>query len=225
MQEKIQHILRLLCGGSIIFAMGACINKPTTTNSFGTVIIVNGPSAVGKSSIIRTFQAKQDRLWICAGIDNLYASVMPPKFFLEDTPEHHAVMKVTTSQTTEGPIITVAFGPEGQKVIKGMNRAIAAYAHAGNNVIVDYIQSDPAWVADLKAALCDVKVIWVGVTASLASIQQREKNRNDSPQGVALSHYHTVHQGITYDLMLDTDKLTPDRSADEIIEYLRKNKI
>jgi chloramphenicol 3-O phosphotransferase len=105
-----------------------------------------------------------------------------------------------------------------------MHRAIAAYAQSGNNVIVDYIKYEQPWVADLKNALKGIKVVWVGVTASLESVQQREKMRGTSPEGHARSHYHTVHQDMNYDLMLDTDNLRPEQSADKIIEFIQKHK-
>jgi chloramphenicol 3-O phosphotransferase len=214
---------RYVCAVAMILFMSACETKKDFEKS-GTVIILNGPSSSGKSSIIKAFQAKRDTLWICAGIDNLYASVIPQKFFLEDTPEHYAVMKVSKSETKEGPVINMTFGTEGQKIFKGMNRAIAAYARVGNNVIVDYIQHDPIWIYDLKEALNGINVIWVGVTASLETIQQREKNRGDTPQGIALGHYHTVHQGMSYDLMIDTNALTPEQAADEITKFLEAKK-
>jgi chloramphenicol 3-O phosphotransferase len=187
----------------------------------GTVIILNGPSSVGKSSIIKAFQAKQNKLWLSMGIDSFFVAVLPPKVYLEDKPEHRLVMHGVASEDAEGKLFTLNVGPEGEKVIKGMHRAIAAYANAGNNVIVDYIQYDPAWTVDLKEALRGVKVVWVGVTAKLESIQQREKKRGTSPEGHARSHYHTVHQGMKYDVMLDTDVLTPEQAAEKIITSVK----
>ncbi|MFA6263688.1 MAG: hypothetical protein WCW33_04340 [Candidatus Babeliales bacterium] len=218
LMASIKHLMYGTSLMTVILLMGACMNKTASTTS-GTVIILNGPSSVGKTSIIKAFQAKQPTPWLGTGIDHLYIGVIPPHW-LDDKPEHHAIMTTTTVSDQEGPIVTAVFGPEGQKVIKGMHRAIAAYAHAGNNVIVDYIQYDPAWITDLKEALHGVKTIWVGVTASLASIQQREKKRGTSPEGHARSHYHTVHQGMTYDLMINTDSSMPEQSANQIIKFL-----
>ena len=188
-------------------------------NHIGTVIILNGPSSVGKSSIIKAFQAKQNTPWLGTGIDHLYVGVIPLNW-LDDKPEHHAIMTTATTEDEAGPTVTAVFGPGGENVIRGMHRSIAAYAHAGNNQIVDYIKYENAWLEDLQNVLRGINVIWVGVKASLESIEQREKTRGTSPVGHARSHYDTVHEGMNYDLILDTDSLTSEQAADEIIKFM-----
>jgi chloramphenicol 3-O phosphotransferase len=197
------------------------MNKKEVDEKYGKVIILNGPSSVGKSSIIKAFQLKQTTPWLGTGIDHLYVGVIPLNW-LDDKPEHRAIMSIETLQDQNGhKIVKAVFGPEGEKVIKGMHRAIAAYAHAGNNLIIDYIKYEQDWLADLQEVLKDIKVIWVGVTASLESIEQREKKRATSPEGHARSHYDTVNGGINYDLILNTDSLTSEQAADEIIKFVK----
>lgn len=205
-----------------IMMLSGCSNhKPEAT---GSVIILNGPSAVGKSSIIKAFQAKQQRPWLSIGIDNFFVGLIPPKFYMEDKPEYHTVMHGIATQDAHGKLFTLHVGPEGNKIIKGMHQAIASYAHTGNNVIVDYIMYERSWLADLQTTLKDINVITVGVTASLATIEQREKTRATSPQGHARSLYESVHQGWNYDLKINTDDITPDQIADRIIEHIEKIK-
>jgi chloramphenicol 3-O phosphotransferase len=185
----------------------------------GSVIILNGPSSVGKSSIVKAFQLQQKTPWLATGIDHLYVGVIPPHW-LDDKPEHHAIMTIKTTEDQDGKIVTAVFGPEGKKVIKGMHRAIAAYAHAGNNVIVDYIKYEPAWLEDLQNALSGIKTLWVKVTAPLDVIIKREKERGTSPEGHARSHYHTIHENVPYDVMVNTHELTPKESAKKISDAL-----
>ncbi|MBT3827738.1 hypothetical protein HOL34_00455 [bacterium] len=188
----------------------------------GLVVILNGPSSVGKSSIIKLFQEKNEKLWLGIGIDSFFVGVLSSKFYLEDKPEHHAVMRGIASVNSDGnKVFDLCIGEVGQKVIKGMNRAIGAYARAGNNVIVDYINYDSSWIEDLKAALSGVKVVFIGVKATLETIEAREKIRATSPQGHARSHYDSVHQGIVYDLVLDTENKTASQAAQELMEFIR----
>ena len=49
-------------------------------NMYGTVIILNGPSVAGKSSIQKEFQnlmMQEDKLWLKLGIDSLFDHPMP----------------------------------------------------------------------------------------------------------------------------------------------------
>ncbi|MBA3752110.1 hypothetical protein H0X06_04945 [Candidatus Dependentiae bacterium] len=219
MSYTIKRALPFLGLGMSLVAIAACTSSPS--NSYGTVIILNGPSAVGKSSIIKTFQEKQDTPWLGMGIDNLFVGVLSLKFLLDP---QYKVMQGFSTEDADGKLFTLHIGSEGQKIIRGMHRAIAAYARTGNNVIVDYITYDPTWIADLQSSLKGINTVYIGVTASLETIQHREKSRGTSPEGHGRSLYETVHAGWKYDLKLDTDTITPDQAADKIKQYMTKNR-
>lgn len=102
-----------------------------------------------------------------------------------------------------------------------MHRAIAAYAKEGSNVVVDYILYKPEWLSDLVLALKGMKVYYIGIKTPLEVIEEREKGRGTSPVGHARSHYDQVHQGMVYDLELDTSKSTPEESAQKILEFVK----
>lgn len=180
----------------------------------GLVVVLNGPSSVGKTSIVRVFQSLRAEPWLSIGLDNFFVGVIPSKFYLENKPEHHKVMQgVASFDKDNKPVFTLTLGEQGRRIMQGMHRSIAAYARAGNNVIVDYIMYDPAWRKDFEETFQGVKVLWVGVKASLEVIEERERRRGTSPQGHARSHYDTVHRGLTYDLVLDTENQLPEASA------------
>lgn len=213
----IKRSIVFLLLSTCMFAFPACTTKKT---ELGTVIILNGPSAAGKSSIIKAFQEKRTEPWLSVGIDNLFVAVLPPKFYLEDKPEHHLVMRGQATEDEQGKLFTLYFGDEGRKVIKGMHGAIAAYARAGNDVIVDYIMYEQSWLDDLKKSLQGLPVIFVGITAPLEIITQREILRKTSPEGHARSLHESVHKGWTYDLEINTGAVTPEQAADNISHYL-----
>lgn len=217
LQSIKKNKMMLACCLLITLTFTGCIFN--TTKQYGTVIILNGTSAVGKSSIMRAFQDKHAEPWLGMGIDNFFINLLPFKFYFD--PQYN-VMRGQATEDEGGKLFTLHVGPEGQKMIRGMHRAIAAYAKAGNNVIVDYIMYDAAWHDDLMSALSGVPVVTVGVTASLPVIQQREKFRATSPEGHARSIYHTVHQGWKYDLEINTDDMTPEQIADVIDQQVQK---
>jgi chloramphenicol 3-O phosphotransferase len=215
--KSLRHIICIMTIG----VLGLCaIWYMVKNDRCGTVIILNGPSAVGKSSIMRAFQKKHNDVWLGIGIDNFFVGVLPSKFYLEDNPEHYTVMRGVGSEDDEGKLFTLHIGDQGQKVIKGMHRAIAAYARAGNNVLVDYIMYDPVWLKDLQSSLAGIPVISVGLTASLPTLELREKTRGTSPEGHARSVYHSVHHGWKYDIKINTDEMTPDQIVDVIDHYI-----
>lgn len=197
----------------------------------GTVIILNGPSAVGKSSIQTELQKQMDELYLKVGIDSFFdALIASPdlsnfekdKEFSQYTPDGILIRSVKLTKDASGnQIVPLTIGPAGDKIISGMHYAIAAYAARGNNVIVDYILYKPEWAEDLKAALKDTKTYYIGIKAPLGTLEEREKKRGTSPIGHARSHYDTVHQGMSYDLELDVSNLSPEQSAKKIKEFIQ----
>lgn len=192
----------------------------------GKIIILNGPSAAGKTTLAREIQKTFDEIYLVAGIDGFFDAVLPPvdaegktnikaKEFIRDIE--------ISKDATGHQVIKLIVGPAGQRAIKGMHRALAGYAEAGNNMVVDYILYEKEWLPDLVAALKDYTVYFVGVRIPLEILEEREKARGTSPAGHARSHYDTVHVYDTYDVEVDTSKLKPEEAAGKIKEFIAKN--
>ncbi len=200
-------------------------SKKASQPQTGTIIILNGPSAAGKSSIQKQFQKISDELYLTVGIDGLFDSILP------DVDENGKSIKNNETirwiefgkDKNEHQTITLHIGPAGYRVIKGMHRAIAAYAKQNNNIIMDYILYDSSWLPDLINTLKNYKVYLVGIHTPLEVIEQRESKRGTSPIGHARSHYHTVHEGMIYDLELDTSLNTPEELAQQIRNFVQNN--
>lgn len=191
--------------------------KPT-----GTVIILNGPSAAGKSSIQKEFQyLMMPDLWIKLGIDNLFDKPMPDitldnlAFWQQENPIRWCTQTVDEQNN---PVMTLFTGEQGDLVAYGMNSAIAEYAKAGCNIIVDYIGYKKEWIEDLQNKLKNIKTHWVKVCIPLETLEAREVARATSPKGHARSHYNTVHWNITYDTEINSEK----QSAVEIAKQIKK---
>ncbi len=182
----------------------------------GSVIILNGPSVAGKSSIQRAFQKiKMPNLWVKVGIDNLFDLPMPD-INLENLSfwqSENAIRWVTTTKDSDGNnVVTLHVGEQGEKVAYAMNSAIKSYAENGCNVIVDYIAYKKEWLDDLKQKLAPYQAYYVAVDISLEEIERRELARQTSPVGHARSHYGQVYWDQIYDLRVDSEK----NSAEEI---------
>lgn len=212
----------LFCTMSTLFCDASPLqnrNKP------GIIIILNGPSAAGKSTLQKEIQKTFEPLYLTVGIDGFFDAILP-----HDFPDGKSIVGnefirgVTVSQDVDGNnVIKLDIGPRGRMVITGMHQAFAAYAAAGNNLVIDYILYEADWLPELVTTLQNCKVYFVGITTPLAVIEQRERARGTSPAGHARSHYHTVHAHGTYDLEIDTSKIAAQDAAQIIKQFIQDN--
>lgn len=200
----------------------------------GTIILLNGPSSVGKTSIQNAFQKMAEDYFLRAGIDTFFdalietpdlSSFQETKKFDQYTPQGEYIRGVEMTHDDQNrPIVTLKIGPAGDRIIHGMHRAILGYALAGNNIIVDYILYKTSWINDLLEVFEGHRIYLIGVSAPLSLVEEREKSRATSPVGHARSHYDSVHQSMIYDYQIDTSMLSPEEAAEDLLEFIRHNK-
>lgn len=219
-----KNIKKILIPIMLSIAIGVPFYLKKMQQKTGTVIILNGPSASGKSSIQKQFQfLMMPHLWIKFGIDTLFDTPMPDITLdtLSYWQTENSIRWVTTSQDTQGnAIMTLFTGDQGDKVAYGMNSAIAAYAQNGCNIIVDYIAYKKEWIDDLRNKLKGLKTFWVKVTIPLSTLEEREAARATSPKGHARSHYDTVYWNVSYDLEVHSDKDSAHTIAQQIKNFI-----
>lgn len=208
----------------VIALFVAVAMRKDENRQIGKVIILNGPSASGKSSIQREFQkCMMPDLWIKLGIDNLFDYPLPD-ITLENMSVWQSKNKMRWVEKSvdgsQNPVITLFIGDEGEKVLYGMNSAIQAYAMNGCNIIVDYIGYNEKFLKDLREKLRDVKTYYVAVDISLDALESREEARGTSPRGHARSHYATVYSDIEYDLRVNSEEASAQEIAAKIKEFI-----
>jgi chloramphenicol 3-O phosphotransferase len=71
--------------------------------------------------------------------------------------------------------------------------------------------------------LRDYPTCVVGVYCSLDVTAQREVGRLDRMPGSSAEQYFRVHEGVEYDLKLDTTNETPRSWAAQIVEYVAEH--
>jgi chloramphenicol 3-O phosphotransferase len=174
--------------------------------STGTIIIINGASSSGKSSIVRALQDLLPDPFLDAGIDKFIW--MLPKRYL-DRPLWDDVLGLATQA-----------GQTGRQLISGMHLAIAALVQAGNNVIADHVLVEAQWVRECAELFSDLPAYLVGVRCPLEVLEEREKARSDRTLGQARAQFDLVHANIVYDLEVDTHLLNPNDCARQIIQRM-----
>ncbi|TDC97920.1 chloramphenicol phosphotransferase CPT [Nonomuraea deserti] len=158
------------------------------------MILLNGGSSSGKSGIVRCLQAVLPDPWLALGVDTL-VDAMP------------AAVRGSESGIEFAPDGAVNVGPEFMALDTAWTEGVAAMARAGARIIIDDVflggaGSQERW----QKALAGLDVLWVGVRCESAVAAGREIARGDRPRGMAALQAEVVHQGVTYDLEVDTTR-------------------
>jgi chloramphenicol 3-O phosphotransferase len=92
-------------------------------------------------------------------------------------------------------------------------------ARAGARVVVDEVfLGGAASQQRRQRALDDLAVVWVAVHCDSTVAARREAARGDRIAGMAAHQADLVHQGVHYDLEVDTTHTEPEACAREIAE-------
>jgi chloramphenicol 3-O phosphotransferase len=173
----------------------------------GTILVLNGTSSSGKTSIVQALQEVLEEPYLDVGIDRFLW--MLPRRYLQ-SPFWDEVLGHADRA-----------GPLGHQLISGMHHAAAVLARRGNHVIVDHVLIEPAWTRECAALFCDLPAFLIGVRCPLAVLEQREKARRDRTLGQARAQLHLVHAHGIYDLEVDTSLLSPKACARQIQAHLQ----
>lgn len=180
------------------------------TGTAGNVVVLNGGSSSGKTTLARRLQEVLDGTWLRLGVDTL-VDAAPPRLLTDD-----GLVLAADGSVVAGP----AFVAAERQWMAG----VAAMAAAGALVLVeDSFVSGRAAQRRWADALVDVPVTWVGVHCAPEVAAAREAVRGDRVTGMAARQAEPVHTGISYDLEVDTGVLTTDAAADVVRAHLDAN--
>jgi chloramphenicol 3-O phosphotransferase len=170
------------------------------------VIVLNGTSSSGKTSIARCLQTMLPAPWLLLGIDDLTRAI--PDRGIEDG----TLLHISRSGQVE-------LGPGWGSLEASWYVGIAAIVASGTGVIVDEVfLSGGESQERLRMALGESEVLWVGVACDREVASAREALRPDRVAGQADSQATVVHEGVVYDLIVDTSHATSEWCAARILE-------
>lgn len=181
-------------------------NGGRETNMTGTIIMINGASSSGKTSILEALQSILEDPFLNAGIDK-FIWMLPGRYL--DQPLWNDVLGQATTA-----------GLLGHRLFSGMHHAIAALARTGNHVIADHVLVEPAWITECARLFSDLPAYLIGLRCPLAVLEEREKSRRDRTLGQARAQYNLVHAHGFYDLEVDTSILSAEECAIKIRQRL-----
>mgnify|MGYP001171536321 CR=1 FL=1 len=152
----------------------------------GSVILLNGASSSGKSTIAHAAQSVLSKPFWHYSIDHLLEARVLPQVRIDS-----------------GEFPWSGLRPS---FFEGFHRSIPALAQAGNNLLVEHIIETNEWMDRLLDLLAEHDVFFVGVHCPLAELECRELERGNRRIGEARADFAVAHMHCEYDLELDGTK-------------------
>lgn len=154
------------------------------------IIILNGPSSSGKTTLGRALQRAIGTNAVLLPIDLLWASIH------EDRPNDWALFELLTGVLFETAL---------------------AFWKREADVIVDTVFERQACADLCLQTLADAAPILVGLDCELAVLERRERERADRPRGLAVGQAARVHGFCRYDLCLETDRTSVETCVEHVL--------
>lgn len=174
------------------------------------VVVLNGGSSAGKSSLAAELKQRLDGPWLSLGVDDLIEAL---SFGPQDA-SAGGTMTILPGGTIE---VDANF----HVACTAWYAGLAAIARAGAGLIVDEVFLEGGRTQDdLREALAGLEVAWVGVQCDADVAEARERSRENRVLGLARDQANRVHDGVFYDVVVDTAKNSSEQCADAIIERL-----
>jgi len=162
----------------------------------GKIILINGASSSGKSTLSKALQARLDAPFWHFSIDHIRdAGVLP------------------LERIRKGEFSWSAMRPA---FFDGFHRCLPALAEAGNNLIVEYVVESQSAMNILVELLSHLDVFIVGVHCPLAELERRELARGDRRAGDARKDHEIVHRFCGYDFEVNSTDPTGRNVGDLI---------
>ncbi|HKR62158.1 MAG TPA: AAA family ATPase [Thermoanaerobaculia bacterium] len=155
-----------------------------------TVVVLNGTSSAGKTTIARAFQHRAPSPFLNFSIDSI----------LYTLPDVTAVpyMDLDTAYYA----------------------CLGALVNVGRDVITDNAIVTREQAERLVAAVDGHRVLLVSVTAPAEMLAQREEARGDRRLGMAVRQLELIDRWIDYDLRIDTSVTSAEEGAQQIVDAL-----
>jgi len=176
------------------------------------VIYINGPSSVGKSTLTRALQNELSEVYLRIGIDQMIG-MMPEKLndwsagISRNKDNSMAGFCWDFKPSPDGtPTHGLMSGPQGARISNLFHVVARTMLLSGYSIIIDDValrgQED---IVRWQKTLAEFPVLWVGLTAPLSLLEQRERDRGNRALGSSRMQVDLVHQGnIHYDCFFDT---------------------
>lgn len=166
-----------------------------TDKKLGKIIILNGVSSSGKTTLARELQEQSETLLFRISVDD-FCNIIPQKAMCIDTIKY---------------------------VIEMMLRTIRSFSERGFSVVVDVVilKSLGTWDILLEH-LRDLPLLLVHVHCPIDELRRREIQRGDREIGQGESQLEDLFPQEQYDLHIDTYRYSISECAKQILSVFNK---
>jgi chloramphenicol 3-O phosphotransferase len=186
------------------------------------IILLNGTSSAGKTTIAKILQEKYQGVLLLYGVDSMVQNAFPAK--CDYPPFDEQAIKLSVNETGGQPLAKLIVSPYMYPVYEAAVRFYKMLSAQGYAIIIDELLFDENRVTPYFEILSGETVYFIGIKPDKEVVIRRENERGDRLPGLAAGLYNEVYNPLfTYDLLLDSGKLTPDEAADLILRCLEQD--
>lgn len=170
----------------------------------GQVLVLNGPSSSGKTTLARMLQARLPTAHQHVQLD-AFRAMEPEGYWVLSKREGPAVVALRTTA-----------------LCRAMGATVRTYALHGQNTIFDVaLVRDSDW-RDFLYELGECPALLIGVVCDVEELARRERGRGDRELGLAAAQAMRIHAGRPYDTTVDSGASSAEQCAAQILEWLAK---
>jgi chloramphenicol 3-O phosphotransferase len=195
-------------GATIVCAFGVASATMTTIDvrrryplAMATVVVLNGTSSAGKTTMARAFQQVAPRIFLNFSIDSILTAL-----------PRNALDRITSG----ADISDLRFS----ELVRGFYACVRELLALGHDLVIDHAMTARYHVGLLLAATEGHEVLLVGLDCPPEVLRQRERERGDRRIGMAEQQRSRIHSWLEYDLFFDTSAVSAEQAAGEVVRLL-----
>lgn len=198
------------------------------------LIVINGTSSTGKTTLARATQAAWPTPMIYLGLDAWITMTLAEKYWEQATclsaiktdafvrQGTHFLAPNTEANPSAWP--QIASGPLSDAAVFAMHDTALNFLTTGISVILDCVLLKAAWREDLLQKMQTQQRCFIHMHAAEAILAEREQARGNRMANVFRSLLPIVHRDLHYDLMIDSGVQTTPEAVIAIMHWLKQRK-
>lgn len=200
------------------------------TVSAPQLLIINGTSSTGKTTLARTLQDRWPSPLIYLGLDSWITMTLARRYWdsatqLADIKSDDWVRQGTHfvmphSPTNDSPWIKINSGPISDQLVFAMHDTALHLMQQGFDVVLDCVLLKAAWRDDLLQKSAHHQRCLIHMTAPEAVLIERERARGDRMRDVFRHLAATIHIGLQYNVSIDSSQQSPTQAAEQVFQWL-----